>query len=85
MLKQDIKGWELERQGIYNFWTNRERKLKQHYLFQIEAMELGMNEIKLKCQQETDRIQMILNDHESQQMNLNILNRFQTVEHFIHD
>lgn len=56
VLKQDIKGWELERQGIYNFWTNRERKLKQHYLFQIEAMELGMNEIKLKCQQETDRI-----------------------------
>ena len=28
---------------------------------------------------------MILNDHESQQMNLNILNRFRTVEHFIHD
>jgi len=48
-------------------------------------MEVAMQEIKMDCLQKVNRIEMQLADYESQQVNLNILNKFETMENFIAD
>lgn len=48
-------------------------------------MEAAMQEIKMDCLQKVNRIEMQLADYESQQVNLNILNKFETIENFIAD
>ena len=44
-----------------------------------------MQEIKMDCLQKVNRIEMQLADYESQQVNLNVLNKFETMENFIAD
>ena len=44
-----------------------------------------MHQVKIVCQQKVERIEMELNDLESQMMNLEIGNHFKTVEEFILD
>ena len=85
ILLRDTKGWELQRNAMTTFWVNRERKLKERYLFKIEAMEAAMQEIKLKCAKDLNRMEMQLADYESQQTNLNILNKYDTIEEYIHE
>jgi len=48
-MQKENKGWEMERAQLQNFYHNRERKLKEQYLFQIEAMETAIHEIKIKA------------------------------------
>lgn len=64
--QEDVKSWVLERNFIKSNFARRERMLKEHFLFRIEAMEAAMHEIKLRSQQSVERAEMALNDFESQ-------------------
>jgi hypothetical protein len=48
-------------------------------------MEGAMHEIKLQAMQKTERCEMKINDLESQMMNLEIQQKFDTVEEYIQE
>lgn len=82
-IEKENKGWEMERQYVHRHFLNRERKLKETYLFRIEALESALREVKLDCRREVDRMEMTINDLESQLMNLDVQHHFQSVEDYI--
>lgn len=82
-VQDDIKSWVLERNSIKNYYMRRERLLKEHYLFKIEAMEAAMHEIKLTSQQRVERAEMTLNDFESQFLALEANEDYNKVDTFI--
>ena len=55
IIKKDEKGWEIEKSRISLFWMNKEKKLKDHYLFMIQAQESTILEVKMKSQRAVER------------------------------
>ena len=64
-LRQEERGWKLEKQKLMNRATDREYKLKLHHQFRIEALESALVDVKLGQQQELERMAMQMNDLES--------------------
>lgn len=80
---QEEEAWVLDRKQMIINHRRRERQLKEHYFFHIEALESALTETKVRCRREVEQVEMQMNDLESQYMNLEYRGKFKKIEGFI--
>ena len=83
LIEHELRGWKIERARLVNHHLQREQRMREKYNFRIEALELALNETKLKTQREINRSEMLLQDIESAEMNFQAAGYFDEIEKFV--